>query len=235
MVASNDTDRKQLYQTYMAHQIRRSLARHQQRVERDPLQAASHVGVGEAHLLLGEWGSARASLERALELGDRDARTYAKIARTYKQQQNRARYLETQRRAIELAPADIAFRREYAVELQLAGDVEASLEQFEAILALSPDDVQSLVNAGIACGRLGKTKQSEIRLLRALELAPDFATAHVNLAITLRLQQKYEAAIEHLQRALQLEPNNAQTKATLLATIQRKEKATRSERTQNQD
>lgn len=221
VVATRSDGRQRLAKAYQKYQFEKSLNRYRNLTEREPEQAKHFVGLGEAQMLLEEWKQASMSLQKAIELGNRDPRTYAKLAVTYQQQQDLDEFLAAQKSAVELAPENARFRRDYAVGLQQAGRHNESLVQFQRLLEIEPEDLQALVNVGIGLGRQGNAKQSELHLRRAVELAPNLALAHVNLGITLRAQKKYDEAIRHLKRALELEPNNRQTAAALKTTIRR--------------
>lgn len=78
-------------------------------------------------------------------------------------------------------------RRIAGLQASMAGDLPKALEQFEAALALDPDDPDLHNDRGAVLARMERYDEAEREFRRAEELAPDDPTVQENLA---RLYQR---------------------------------------------
>ena len=86
--------------------------------------------------------------------------------------------------------------------------LDAALKEFEAELALNPNDAIARYQVAQVLVAQQTPQQAGAQLARALELTPDFPEALVSLG-KLRLEEKRnEEAIELLQRAVKLTPRS---------------------------
>ncbi|MEM7314599.1 MAG: tetratricopeptide repeat protein, partial [Planctomycetota bacterium] len=201
-------ERQKLKEDFIVHQFRRSLNKHLKRLEREPESPRAHVGVGEAHLLLRDAKNAVKYLKRAIELGERDPRTYANLAAAYRLQRNFPAYAAAQRQAVEGAPANTVFRRDLANAFLQMNMLESAEPHYRRLVEQDPNDVASLSNIGMILGRQGQLEEAARLLTKAVELEPSFATGHLNLAVTYRNMKSWPAALKHLERANALKPGN---------------------------
>ncbi len=201
-------ERPKLIRDYTIQQFRKSLAKHQKRLEANPNNPRAHIGVGEAYLLLGEYEQAQKYLQSAIQLGDKDPRNYANLAVAYRQQRNFPAFAAAQRQAVELAPANPVFRRDLANALLQMNMLESAAIHYKELLEQDASDVAALSNIGMILGRQGELDQAVVRLEQAIRLAPNFGTAHLNLGVTYRNQKQHAKALKHFQRAAELNPQN---------------------------
>lgn len=208
-------ERNLLTQDFRRFQYEQSLARWLSRIDSEPNNPRHHVTAGEALMLLGRVEEAVSYFSRATELGDRDARTAAKLAACWKQLGKPAAAIEHQQRAVEMAPDQIAFRSELALMLLATGQLIKAEEQYQELLVRHPEHAQANSNLGMILGRSGRLSEAEHLLRTAIRVEPDFAPAHVNLGIVLRQQQRYDEAITHFERAVQLDSANTNARNLL--------------------
>ncbi|MFQ5719697.1 MAG: FG-GAP-like repeat-containing protein [Acidobacteriota bacterium] len=85
-----------------------------------------------------------------------------------------------------------------------------AMEEFQAAVALDPDNVAACVNLGIASRVSADLDSARTWLEKALALDPDNLTAHFNLALVDRATGDAAAAIAHLERVVALDPREAE-------------------------
>ncbi|HET6629382.1 MAG TPA: tetratricopeptide repeat protein [Woeseiaceae bacterium] len=91
---------------------------------------------------------------------------------------------------------------ESALDLELAGRVDAARETYETVLRRFPNLVGARINLGRLLHAAGRTDEAEALYRGALELRPGNALAAFNLGVALEDQGKAEAAAEAYRVAL---------------------------------
>lgn len=104
----------------------------------------------------------------------------------------------------EAAIAEADERAAEAVILARTGQVEAALVHFEEALALDPENLRALYNAGLAALELGKPDTAEPYVRAFLRLKPDDAPGHVLLARLETARGEREAAYATIRKAVEL-------------------------------
>ncbi|MFO7652887.1 MAG: tetratricopeptide repeat protein [Candidatus Krumholzibacteriia bacterium] len=99
-------------------------------------------------------------------------------------------------RAVELDPETPRHRFHLANVLEVLGDTEGAERQFEAYVALEPDDATGYLNYGIHLDRQGRRVEALEKLRRATELDPDLLSARVAQAQILESLGREEDALE---------------------------------------
>ena len=93
----------------------------------------------------------------------------------------------------------------FANQLQAAGREDEALREYDALLALDPNNVAALNNAAwLAQGR-GEPRALELAE-RAVKLAPDSAAVLDTLGVVLLGQKREADAVAHLEKAAKLDP-----------------------------
>ena len=95
----------------------------------------------------------------------------------------------------------------HAVDLK--GQTDEAVSQYEEALRLKPDYALAHNNLGYALLKKGQTDAAISHFQEAIRLAPAFALAHNNLGIGLHLQGRNEEAIRQYQEAVRLKPEDA--------------------------
>ncbi len=91
---------------------------------------------------------------------------------------------------------------ESALDLELAGRVDAAREAYEAVLRRFPNIVGARINLGRLLHAAGRIDEAEALYRGALELCPGNALAAFNLGVALEDQGKNEAAADAYRLAL---------------------------------
>jgi len=87
---------------------------------------------------------------------------------------------------------------------------EEALESFDFALMMLSNDVPVLVNASLACSRLGRVRDSERHLLRARSQSPTNSVVNFNLGLLYGEQERVDEAVKALKTALKTDPAMAE-------------------------
>jgi Tfp pilus assembly protein PilF len=93
--------------------------------------------------------------------------------------------------------------------LMAAGKTDEALASFAAALAIRPDDVELLSNAGIAFGKAGRPEEAYADFQKALALEPNSLVTRLNYGTVLIDHGKVDEAISQFEAALRLNPHSA--------------------------
>ena len=200
--------------------------RFRQALELQPSATTAHYQLGLAYRALGEIDLARRHLaivgrrEVAFDdplrqnLSALVAGAGALIARATDYRANGELKLaaESLRRALEIAPEDLAIWRVLVSTLTQAGDLDSAMLEMRALLARYPDDASTHYDLGTALGRRGDTARAIEHLERATEIDPGYADAHFNLASLLEDLGQLSAAEERYSRAAALGPHDSEAR-----------------------
>jgi len=96
-----------------------------------------------------------------------------------------------------------------ALEHHQAGRLEVARQEYEATLALQPDEPQALMGLGIVAVQLGETAIGLPYLEAAAELAPHTADCWINLTNAYRLAERFEDGVRAGQQAVLRAPERA--------------------------
>ena len=102
-----------------------------------------------------------------------------------------------------------AFLETPAAEAFKAGDFEAALAGFRALLESDPDDPLVLRYLAITLDRLERHDEAIESLRRALEIRPDNAALHFFLGVSAWKARQVDLAVESFRRAAALAPDSA--------------------------
>ncbi|MFO1012052.1 MAG: tetratricopeptide repeat protein [Planctomycetota bacterium] len=106
-------------------------------------------------------------------------------------------------------PTSSFARRSLAVALAQAREFPAARAEFEAAIALDPNDWESLSGLGGVFYELGDLTKAAETLRKALRVRPEMDGAHYNLGVVLEAQNDLENAALEYAAALQLNPELA--------------------------
>jgi len=95
--------------------------------------------------------------------------------------------------------------------LYAAQDFENALREYNAALALRPDDPDTLYNRGTTLGQLKRYEEALADFNRSLELRPDRPDTLTNRGNALGSLKRYEEALADYNRSLELRPDYAAT------------------------
>ena len=89
------------------------------------------------------------------------------------------------------------------------GEVKQALASYDTALKIEPRAAMVMVNAAMACARIGEKDQAEKWLVKAIKIAPDNAAAHFNLGLLQAEQNRAKEAERELKEAFRLDPKMA--------------------------
>ena len=94
------------------------------------------------------------------------------------------------------------------VELEIRGDVNAAIREYQNVIELKPDRAEAYSNLAVAQKKKGDLEQAISSLNRALELKPSFASALTTRGAIFADQYKWTEARRDFEAALKLNPND---------------------------
>jgi Tfp pilus assembly protein PilF len=113
------------------------------------------------------------------------------------------------RRAIAINPLHVDARTFLAwIELEVRGDVDAAISEYQKIIELHPELPDAYSNLAVAQKRKGELDRAVANLNRALERKPDFASALTTRGGILAEQDKWVEARRDFEAALKLDPRD---------------------------
>ncbi len=89
------------------------------------------------------------------------------------------------------------------------GQYKEAENQYQEILAKSPNNLYSLSNLGVVFFRTGKLKAAELTLKKAIAIAPQDEFTHTTLGIVYYRQSKFDDALSELTKSLAINPKSA--------------------------
>jgi Flp pilus assembly protein TadD len=172
--------------------------------EQYPDMASAHLGLGLAHISLGQLDVARKSIERSLELEPESA--IALTALGYiadlegRHAEAQARYLA----AREIEPSRYEISNNLGMSYLMSEDFEAAAEAFNHAIHVYPRDPTVYNNLGVAMGRMGRYKEALEQLMRFSSRAD----ALNNVGLISHLNGDDARAIKYYERSLLQGPTN---------------------------
>jgi tetratricopeptide (TPR) repeat protein len=115
--------------------------------------------------------------------------------------------------AVEQDPQSVAARLNLGSALARMGRLDASLEQYEAVLRIEADHSTAQFNTAVILDQLGRSAESIEHYEAALRIDPGFGAPRFNLANTLRRAGRCTEALEHYDHLRQVDPGNAAVRA----------------------
>jgi tetratricopeptide (TPR) repeat protein len=113
------------------------------------------------------------------------------------------------RKAIALDPQHVDARTFLAwIELEVRGDVDAAISEYEKVIELHPELPEAYSNLAVAQKRKGQLDRAVENLNRSLERKPDFVTALTMRGGILAEQNKWPEARRDFETALKLDPQD---------------------------
>ena len=94
------------------------------------------------------------------------------------------------------------------IELEVRGDVDAAISEYQKIIELHPELPDAYSNLAVAQKRKGELDRAVANLNRALERKPDFASALTTRGGILAEQDKWAEARRDFEAALKLDPRD---------------------------
>ena len=110
------------------------------------------------------------------------------------------------RKGLELEPQNAALALQVGTALHLMGDVDAAIDQFEAIVQSSPEYAGAHFSLGVIYLTRGRYADAYARFAAAVEQDPDYVEAHLRLADTLRVMRRPAESLSHYDSVIEIDP-----------------------------
>ena len=94
------------------------------------------------------------------------------------------------------------------VELEIRGDVDAAIREYQNVIELKPDRAEAYSNLAVAQKKKGDLEPAILSLNKALELKPGLASALTTRGGIFAEQYKWTEARRDFEAALKLNPND---------------------------
>ncbi len=125
-----------------------------------PDYADAYTNIALTEMEWEKYDSARKNLKMALALANDNARSLYYMALVERRSGNSEAEIMDLKKVVAQYPMSRDARRELGKSYYRQGNTEGSIEQFEALQVLDPDDVTAHYNLAILYGRMGKDKES---------------------------------------------------------------------------
>lgn len=116
-------------------------------------------------------------------------------------------------------PSDFDAHYNLGAVLQMKGNLEAAIAEYEAAVRLRPEDATANNALGGALVAKGEAKEGVSNFEAALKVRPDYFEAHYNLGLALLQLSEFEGARVQLNWAVQAHPQDAGAEANLGAAL----------------
>ncbi len=161
----------------------------QDALERDPFNPEIHYELGTLNIMLRNWGDARASLEKSLEIEPTQPNAYVSLARIARHEGDAVAYVQYALKAIEVDPSDHELHGLLAEFLYQLGLVEEGDDLRARVMAIAPTSEVAY----------------RLNLLRAISLGDtDASTAAARSAIEDDVENRrfaFGGAVQYLLRS----------------------------------
>ena len=155
-------------------------------------------------------------LKQAPEAKDKLSRVYLTLAQVFSYQQRFSDSTVALTRALEVNPddTDARIRLGYflgAPQQMLVPDLSASKRQFEKVLALEPNNLEAMLQLGLAEFRLGEADKAAERFENIIQNYRRHSGAYYYLGVYHLRYGNPEKAVENFKASLQLKPRDPET------------------------
>lgn len=158
--------------------------------------------------------------------GALEARIKSELVQANRDQADRTR--QSFEQFLARRPDDFFLRENYAVFLELSGDIPAATAQWERFRDLLPQDPLGYFEAGRLLIPQQRYAEAETRLRHTLAIRPSRTDGWIELGNALALQQKFTEALDCFATALKLDSRDPQTylrRGKVFAHLKRHEEA----------
>jgi Flp pilus assembly protein TadD len=179
-------------------------------VEIPPAEAVSTdaARIGYAAFRNGDFESARAAYERALQMNPDDAVALNGYGQSLVRVGRAAEAVPQFERAVSIDSAKWAYRFNLAHAVGLLGQWDRAVAEYRQALSLFPSDYATQFNLAMALHKKGDDQAAIPEFRKAIDLAPAEPSFHVALAICLERVGNVPEAIREYRTLLEVDPLN---------------------------
>ena len=131
----------------------------------------SHLGLMYYHLK--EYQRAAENYKKAIELGDRDPKTFSNMGTLFSEMGQRELAMENYKKAVELDPRFVDARRNLGCLMAMSGKFDEAIKEFETALSYDPNNADILFFMGSAYRDGGNPEKGNEFLEKAYSLKPE--------------------------------------------------------------
>lgn len=176
-------------------------------LNQDTSSLKAYASIGALYRDAGRYTEAVNYLKKATEKDPNDIATIIALAGTYDLIQNSIDAENLYLLAVQKAPKNWITYQEYGYFLLRKGKYEKAVKNYNIVMELTPENVNTLNNIGAIYLYIGEFKKAEDILTKAISIEPN-SLALSNMGAIYYYLGKYEKAVEFYQKAVSLEPTN---------------------------
>lgn len=180
-------------------------------IRQRPQNGRAWINLGSSYYKAGQFDSAAASLQRAIELLPTQSlarvTAYVDLADVRFEQGRYSEAIAHLSEALRLNPDDADVHNNLAGALQQVGDREQAMVHFRTAIRLQPDHALAHYNLGLLLTDLGDLDEALSELQTARRLLPDRPEIPFKLGVLLSNHGRYSEACANFTEALRLKPD----------------------------
>ncbi len=162
--------------------------------------------LGKKALNENELEIARKSYEKLIYLKTQHAEYYFQLALVFEKKEDYDRAVKNLEKVVSIDSTYYrALRKHGEIEGKIFGNIEKSVKYLEEALKISPNDVTTLENLGVAYGIAGEFEESLNYFYRALEQKPGDVQLLRNISLSYRRMGMPDKAQEYFEKSLEAE------------------------------
>jgi len=177
---------------------------YQQAVAVQPQYKEAWMGLGQCYEKAGDALAAVKAFKQALRLNAFDVDVRLALAKALQRANRWSEAAQQYQRVIAIEPEHQEGRFQWALGLELQGDLTKATALYETIVSSDEECLPAINNLGSLYLRLGEYDKAETCFKRLMEAAPEFHRGFLGLAITLDRADRGDEALFYYRRVLAL-------------------------------
>ena len=199
-----------LIRLYSQGQLRQTLEKANQMLERFPNSVVLWNIAGAANSELGQFDTAIESFTQAIKIKPDYAEAYNNMGSAQQDKGDLEAAITSYKQAIKLQPDYANAYNNMGNALRDKGDLETAINSYKRAMKLKPNDANVYNNMGNALRDEDNLEAAIESYKQALKIKPDHAEAYNNMGIALEDLGDLEAAIKSYKQALKIKPDYAE-------------------------
>jgi len=175
----------------------------------EPQTFADVARAGGASFAAGDFGSARAAYEHALEKQPDDPEALNGLGQTLVRLGRAGEAIPRFERAVQLAPDTWTYRFNLARAAGELGQWNRAADEYRAAARMFPDDYATQYNLALALHKKGDEEAAIPEYEKAIALAPGEPSFHISLGVSFEKLGRVADAIREYRVFLQMDPSSA--------------------------
>jgi tetratricopeptide (TPR) repeat protein len=175
----------------------------------EPQTFVEGARAGGAAFAAGDFGSARAAYERALEKQPDDPEALNGLGQTLVRLGRAGEAIPRFERAVQLAPDTWTYRFNLARAAGELGQWDRAADEYRAAARIFPDDYATQYNLALALHKKGDEEAAIPEYEKAIALAPGEPSFHISLGVSFEKLGRVADAIREYRVFLQMDPSSA--------------------------